>query len=102
MCFNRGDLMAKRKIVVREHGKNKLDARVVSLTLASLFGIVYLVWILVVGLFTWGMMGKGYGMMAGRNIGSGLFPGLLNAIVFGLVVGFLYALLYNYFTKKVR
>jgi len=95
--------MAKKRIIRnnnRDGSKHGLDARVVSLTLGSVLGIVYLFWVIVIAVLYSGMM-RGYGMM-GRGLWSGVLVGLIQVVIVGLIVGVLYAALYNYFTRKLR
>ncbi len=98
--------MAKRRVVRNNRNDNRngghmLDARVVSLTLGSVLGIVYLFWVLVIAVLYSGMM-RGYGMMGRGGLGVSVLVGLIQVVIVGLVVGVLYAALYNYFTRKVR
>lgn len=104
--------MARRTKRNGNGSQRKLDARVVSLTLASVFGILYLACALLFAMFPWGMMNAASTMFHGFDMmriarttmmgGGNIVFGLLEVVLLGLVIGWLYALLYNYFTKKVR
>jgi len=75
--------------------KDLLNPKVVSLSLASVFGIVYIV----CALF------HGFNMMAiaGTNmmLGSVVF-GLIEMVILGLLVGWLFAVVYNALLEKAR
>jgi len=92
--------------------KDPLNPRVVSLSLAFVFGIVYLVCALLFVLFPIGMMFAtstmfhGFDMMAiarTNTIGFGnVLFGLIEIIILGLLIGWLFAVIYNILLKKAR
>ena len=91
--------------------KDLLNPKVVSLSLASVFGIVYIVCALLFALFPLGMMVAtstlfhGFNMMAiaGTNMMLGsVVLGLIEMVILGLLVGWLFAVVYNALLEKAR
>jgi len=86
----------------------KINSNTAGLSLGSLFGIMHLVWIALVGVgagqpvanWSYGMhFMSGMPQMMGFGLGTGIF-GIILALVAGYIIGYAFAALWNYFDKK--